>query len=105
MDLHFARHWDFSVGGTYTGPMLVQHFAGTVPADTQVMTPAFFDGNLRLCYHVHLTNETTLELCGACKNVFDQYQEDIDFGALKDSGYIYGPAIPRSFFFGAKLVF
>ena len=104
-DVHFARHWDFSVGGTYTGPMLVQHYAGTVPADTQVMTPAFFDGNLRLCCHFHLTNEATRELCAACKNVFDQYQKDIDFGALKDSGYIYGPAMPRSFFFGAKLVF
>lgn len=104
-DWHFATHWDLSAGGTCTGPMLVQHFAGTVPADSEVMTPAFFDGNLRLCYHFHLTNETTVELCAACKNILDQYQQDMDFGPLKDSAYIYGPALPRSFFFSAKLQF
>ncbi|NLZ18871.1 MAG: TonB-dependent receptor [Bacteroidales bacterium] len=105
MDYHLAPRWDITVGGTFTGPMLVQHFAGTVPADTECMTPAFFDGNLRLCYHFHLTNEATVELCATCKNFLDQYQPDIDFGALKDSAYIYGPALPRSFYFGAKLIF
>ena len=104
-DWHFSKHWDFTVGGTYTGPMLVQHFASVIPTDEETMTPAFWDGNVRLCYHFHLTNQTTVELCATCKNFLDQYQQDMDFGPLKDSAYIYGPALPRSFFLGAKLVF
>ena len=33
----------------------------------------------------------------------DSNQNDFDFGADRDSGYIYGPTLPRSFFFGVKL--
>ena len=32
-----------------------------------------------------------------------QYQNDFDKGADRDSGYIYGPSLPRSFFAGVKI--
>lgn len=105
LDWHFADHWSTSFNGTYTGPMLVQHFAGVIPADEEMMAPGFFEGNLRIACHFHLTSQTRLELSLACKNLLDSYQRDIDAGPLKDSGFIYGPAIPRSFYFGVKLDF
>jgi outer membrane receptor for ferrienterochelin and colicins len=37
------------------------------------------------------------------KNIFDAYQPDIDLGAGRDSAYIYGPSMPRTYFFGVKL--
>lgn len=101
----FAKHWNASLNGTGTGPMLVQHFAGVIPADEEMMTTSFFEGNLRLAYHFHLSHQTRMELSVTCKNLLDRYQQDIDAGPLKDSGYIYGPAVPRSFYFGAKLEF
>ena len=29
-------------------------------------------------------------------NIFNSYQKDFDTGYLRDSGYIYGPSMPRS---------
>ena len=31
----------------------------------------------------------------ASKNIFNAYQKDFDRGADRDSGYIYGPSLPR----------
>ena len=31
------------------------------------------------------------------------YQDDFDKGWNRDSGYIYGPSLPRSYFVGAKI--
>lgn len=44
-----------------------------------------------------------LELSAGVKNIFNSYQKDLDFGPLKDAGYVYGPALPRMFFAGLKL--
>ena len=32
-------------------------------------------------------------------------RKDFDRGADRDSGYIYGPSLPRSWFVGAKISF
>ena len=37
------------------------------------------------------------------QNIFNAYQDDFDKGADRDSGYIYGPSLPRSFFVGVKI--
>ena len=36
---------------------------------------------------------------------FNAYQKDFDKGVDRDSGYIYGPSLPRSWFIGAKVSF
>ena len=28
-------------------------------------------------------------------NIFNSYQNDFDTGRLRDSGYVYGPSLPR----------
>lgn len=94
------------VTGTCTGEMLVQHMAGSGTAkDVAVTTPAFCDVNLRLSYDLRLCREVVLQLYGGVQNLFDAYQRDFDRGVERDSGYIYGPSLPRSWFVGAKVSF
>lgn len=97
-----------SLFGTYTGPMLVQHAAhtdisGVEHADAEVTTPSFWDFGFKVGYTFHLTNIISLEVNAGMKNIFDSYQRDLDWGAGRDSAYVYGPAMPRTYFVGVKL--
>lgn len=92
--------------GTCTGEMLVQHMAGSgVERDVAVTTPRFVDVNLRVAYDLRIYKEATLQLFAGVQNLFNAYQKDFDRGADRDSGYIYGPSMPRSWFVGAKVSF
>ena len=92
--------------GTFTGPMLVQHNAYSVDGvdfgDSEVMTESFWDFGFKVAYTFRLTNIINLEVNAGIKNIFDSYQRDIDVGAGRDSAYIYGPALPRTYFVGLK---
>lgn len=92
-----------SLFGTFTGPMLVQHNKGILPYDTQTLTPSFYDIGVKLAYTVHVTDTISLEVNAGVKNILDSYQRDLDYGAAKDSAYVYGPALPRTYFVGLKL--
>ena len=94
---------NIALSGTYTGSMLVQHFAGYVAEDVEVITPDFFDMGIKVAYDIKLSNNSVLQLNGGVKNIFNSYQNDFDKGADRDAGYIYGPALPRTFFVGLKL--
>ena len=89
-----------SVFGVYTGSMLVQHTFEDV--DTEKNTREFFELGLKLSYDLRLSPSVSVELTGGVKNLFDQYQKDLDYGAGKDAAYVYGPAMPRTYFFGVK---
>ena len=67
------------------------------------MTPSFWDIGLRLAYNFSITETISMELQGGVKNIFDAFQNDIDRGAFRDSVYIYGPMMPRTYFLGIKL--
>lgn len=97
------RKFSASITGNYTGSMLVQHFAGYVNRDEQVTTTPFWDLGLRLSYDFTLSPQVRLQISGGVKNVLDSFQSDIDQGVMRDAGYIYGPATPRTYFFGVKL--
>ncbi|WP_302375111.1 TonB-dependent receptor [Alistipes timonensis] len=100
------RRFTADVTGTCTGEMLVQHMAGSgVDRDVAVTTPTFCDVNLRLAYDLRIYKEITLQLYGGVQNIFNAYQKDFDKGAERDSGYVYGPSMPRSWFVGAKISF
>lgn len=93
-----------ALSGTYSGSMLVQHLAGSgTPVDVAVDTPRFFDAGLKLSYDFRIYNHVTLQLNAGIHNIFNSYQRDFDQGYLRDSGYIYGPTMPRSIFAGVKL--
>lgn len=92
-----------SVSGVYTGPMLVQHYAGYVEEDCETTTPSFFDMGLKLTYDIPLCMGTALQINGGVQNIFNSYQNDFDKGAMRDAGYIYGPSMPRTYYMGLKL--
>lgn len=96
------RKLQTSLSATYTGNMLVQHFAGFVAQDTETITPSFWDLSLRVAYDFSLPAGITLQLSGGVKNMLDSFQKDLDQGVMRDAGYIYGPAMPRTYFVGAK---
>lgn len=100
------KQFSASLTGTYTGKMLVQHMKGSgTDQDVAVMTPTFFDMNVKLAYDFKLFNSVALQLNAGIQNLFNAYQKDFDTGADRDSGYVYGPSLPRSLFLGIKLGF
>ena len=107
-NFYITKQLNASLFGTYTGRMLVQHNAytdinGIEHADSDVLTPAFWDCGFKVGYTFRLTNIINLEVNAGVKNIFDAYQRDIDWGAGRDSSYIYGPSMPRTYFVGVKL--
>ncbi len=93
-----------ALSGTYTGSMLVQHLESSgTPVDVAVTTPDFFDVNLKVSYDIKIFNHSKLQINAGIENIFNSYQKDFDKGYLRDSGYIYGPTMPRSLTAGLKL--
>ena len=100
--------FNLSLFSTFTGSMLVQHAAHTLPDDTEIgdsdaWTKSFLDVGFKGSYTFNLSELVKMEINAGVKNIFDAYQDDIDVGAGRDSAYIYGPAMPRTIFFGVKL--
>ncbi len=104
-----TQRFSTSLSGVYTGTMLVPHYglagdAGTINEDLLFESPAFMETNFKMGYTVELKRiDSSIEFFGGVSNLFDEYQDDFDSGKNRDSGYIYGPAKPRSVFFGVKL--
>jgi outer membrane receptor for ferrienterochelin and colicins len=95
-----------SLNGVYTGPMELVHYAGAPEQsiDEYVMSNAFFEFGVKLGYTFKFgVLDSGLELFGGVKNLTNAYQNDFDTGKNRDSGYIYGPALPRTFFIGLRL--
>ncbi|GAB3815000.1 TonB-dependent receptor [Pontibacter rugosus] len=91
--------------GVYTGSMQVPHFAGApgVVEDVLYTSPTFMENNVKLSYRFTLRSiAKDLQLSMGVQNMFNAYQKDFDIGAYRDSNYVYGPARPRTFFFGLK---
>ena len=92
-----------SLSGTYTGRMLVEHHAGWIDVNRTEKTPDFFDMNFKAAYDFRLHGNIKLQLNAGVQNIFNAFQRDFDQGPDRDSGYIYGPSAPRSFYLGVKL--
>jgi len=92
-----------TLNGQVTGPMLVQHSAGYIAHNEEKITPTFFTLDTKVAYEFHLYKQCTLEVSVGVKNLLDQFQQDIDEGMYKDASYIYGPALPRSYYIGLSL--
>ena len=106
-NFYITKQLHANIFGTFTGPMLVQHNAYTVAdvefGDSEVTTPSFWDFGFKLGYTFRLSDIIKLEVNAGVKNLFDDYQRDLDVGAGRDSAYIYGPSLPRTYFVGVKL--
>ena len=88
--------------GTYTGPMTVPRvISETGFLELNEVNP-FFDLNIKLESHIDFSEEFMATFTVGVKNLFNSYQDDFEVGPTRDSNYIYGPAAPRTYFFGVK---
>ncbi|APG65716.1 TonB-dependent receptor [Tenacibaculum todarodis] len=89
----------------YTGEMEVLHVASpqNLIADEYFTSPSFTEIGIKSSYNFNLSKlQTNLEFSAGVKNLFDSYQSKFDIGKERDSNFIYGPATPRTIFFGIK---
>lgn len=92
------------VTGTYTGPMDVPHLLNEGEDFMQIKhTRDFFDIGIKLSYQFKINDNFKLTPYAGMHNVLDAYQQDWDQGPDRDSDYIYGPANPRTYYFGVKM--
>ncbi len=94
-----------SLTGTYTGSMLVEHHAGMIERNMTVQTPDFIDMGFKAAYDFRLYKSFSLQLNAGVQNMLNSFQDDFDTGADRDSGYMYGPTLPRTFFLGIRLTY
>lgn len=97
------KRLDLSLTGTYTGSMIVPHYAGYIENDRMETTPDFFDLNFKAAYTFVLHDHINLELNAGVQNILNSFQKDLDKGEFRDSGYFYGPTQPRTYFVGIKI--
>ena len=98
-----VKNFDFSLSGTYTGDMIVPHYAGYIAEDRMETTPHFFDLNLKFNYTFILHDHIKLQVNTGVQNILNHFQPDLDQGEFRDSGYFYGPTQPRTLFIGFKI--
>ena len=107
-----VKNFKIDLSANYMGRMYVDHYAGgllpdgsTLEQDRLEHTKAFFDLGLKLSYDFRIWKSIGLQVNAGVRNILNSYQRDFDRGPARDSGYIYGPSLPRSIFVGAKLSF
>jgi outer membrane receptor for ferrienterochelin and colicins len=89
----------------HTGSMKVPHYAGYILSDCLERTEPFWVVNLKIHRKVRMNSRAWFNFFGGIFNLFDSYQKDLDLGADRDSGYVYGPAKPRRFYAGMEFSF
>ena len=106
------KNFKIDLSGNYMGRMYVEHYAGgmlpdgsTLEEDRIEHTNPFFDLGLKLAYDFKIWKSIGLQVNAGVRNILNSYQNDFDRYENRDSGYIYGPSLPRSVFAGVKLSF
>lgn len=102
---YFSKSFNLSFSGVLTGPMNVPHYSGYIDEDRLEYTNSFFELNIKTAYIFSLGSgdQNNLVLAVGIQNLFNSYQSDFDKGPNRDSGYMYGPMRPRTFFVSLKL--
>ncbi len=100
-----------TLSGNYTGSMYVPYEADNEETATVTTTQnkvtkadAFFELHTKLSYDIPIFHHSTLQLNAGVQNIFNAYQKDFDKGPDRVSSYIYGPAAPRTYFVGMKMI-
>lgn len=105
IDWDFYKDFCFLITGTYTGSMKVPYF-GTTLADPDAgelrESDPFYDLGAKLSYTFKL-NGAGMQMFVGMKNIFNSYQDDFDVTVNRDPGYLYGPSLPRTVYFGFKI--
>ncbi|WP_340066782.1 TonB-dependent receptor [Ascidiimonas aurantiaca] len=97
-----GKEFNVALTGTYTGSMIVPRVISESGFLDLVDADPFLDLNIKMEYHVDFSEDIHATFSGGVRNVFNSFQDDFDTGPERDSDYIYGPALPRTFFIGVK---
>lgn len=100
------KKFNASANLVYTGNMEIAHFAGAPEqlVDEYLTTPSLTELSLKIGYTFELEKmDSGLEVYGGIKNITNAYQNDFDSGKNRDSNYVYGSSLPRTFFVGVRL--
>ncbi len=89
----------------YTGKMKVPHFAGYIDEDRLETRESFWVINAKFKKPFNINQKSKINIFLGMYNLFNSYQKDLDKGMYRDSGYIYGPMRPRSFYAGFEFSF
>jgi len=89
----------------YTGSMKAPHYAGYIEADRLETTEPFWVLNVKLQRLFRVSENCSLNVFVGGYNLLNSYQKDLDRGMDRDSGYVYGPAKPRTFYAGLDFSF
>ena len=100
-----VKQLTLAVTGTYTGSMLVEHHLGMIAQNVTVRTPDFWDMGFKASYDFRFYRSFSLQLNAGVQNLFNSFQNDFDSGPDRDSGYMYGPTLPRTLFVGLELIY
>ncbi|WP_298365357.1 TonB-dependent receptor [uncultured Lutibacter sp.] len=102
-----SKKFNTAINFIYTGEMDVLHLAGAPEQlkDEFVKSQSFTELGFKSSYALNAKKlKIGIELYVGVKNMLDNYQSDFDSGKNRDSNYIYGPSMPRTFFLGLKLM-
>ncbi len=104
-----SQKFEASLNGVYTGSMLIPHYGlagdpGTPETDVLFTSPSFWEVGSKISYRIEIPRiDSSIELFTGVTNLLNDYQNDFDKGKNRDSGYIYGPARPRTIYWGIRL--
>jgi outer membrane receptor for ferrienterochelin and colicins len=70
-----------------------------------VETPRFMDAGFKAAYDFRFYDSFSLQINAGMQNIFNSFQRDLDSGPDRDSGYMYGPTLPRTVYLGLKLIY
>jgi len=93
-----------------TGPMKVPHIilndnTGDVEGNRLEETGYFFNLDVGTSYSWNLESNRQLTTQLGVRNLFNDFQDDLDSGTFRDPAYSYGPRFPRTIYAGAKFEF
>ena len=72
--------------------------------DEYVSTDNFFDFGINSKYKYKFTENKMIEIGVGIKNILNQYQSDFDSLKNRDSNYVYGPSLPRSYLLSIRYI-
>lgn len=85
------------LGARITGEEKIPHYAGFIADDVLETTDTMVVIDFSLSRPIWFGDDSITLTVGG-KNITDEYQEDLDEGADRDTGYLYGPRFPRTWF-------
>ena len=104
-----TNEFNLFASANFTGEMDVPH---EIPVEGQEepdmileKSDSFLELNAGLSYELPMFKSVACKLSIGVKNLTDAYQDDLDKTADRDPAYVYGPQLPRRFYFGMEISF